>query len=83
MIFFRAQVGHLVPGQRFKVKAPVYEDVCNWVRTAWDKVAHTTIQAGYTGTGIRLDANDIIERLEIDGEIGEVSEDTEFDTELI
>jgi hypothetical protein len=63
------------------MRASAYRDVCAWVSAAWHKVSPSTIQAGYERTGISLDANDIIEHLEIDGQIGEVSDDTEFDNE--
>jgi hypothetical protein len=71
--FLREQIKRLVPGQSFKMKPPVYEDVCSWVQSAWDRVSMSTIKAGYKRTGISLDASDIIEHLAIDHEIGELS----------
>jgi hypothetical protein len=44
--FLRSQIGRLLPGQTFKMKAPVYEDVCAWVRVVWDKMSPSTIQSG-------------------------------------
>jgi hypothetical protein len=81
--FLREQVGRHVPDRPFKVKSPVYEDVCKWVSVAWDKVTPKIIQTGYSRTGISVAANDVIERLQelqhVEMAIGELSEESEFD----
>jgi hypothetical protein len=79
---FRQQVTSHKDGQ-FKMKTPMMEDVCEWVRASWDKVTTNTIQSGYKRTGITVDASDVVARLQeldqLDEQVGEIDSDIEFD----
>ena len=86
--FLREQIQEWRVGEPFKMKAPVRENVADWIHTAWDHLSIETIRGGYPITHTAVgDENEaecfvVIElaRLSLlDTVLGEIDSDNQFD----
>nr|CCA27601.1 AlNc14C584G12216 [Albugo laibachii Nc14] len=86
--FLREQIEEWRVGEPFKMKAPVRENVADWIRTAWDHLSIKAISGGYRTTHTVVgDENEsacfVVSELArlslLDTMLGEIDSDNEFD----